>query len=68
MDAAWQYSKAFEGISTDQFEYKWIYDFDPQKVLSEQVFNLAQFDDVFLKSGTIIAPNRHIADLALKLS
>lgn len=61
---AWQYSKAFEGISTDQFEYKWIYDFDPQKVLSEQVFNnLAQFDDVFLKSGTIIKVT-DIADLA----
>lgn len=60
----WQYSKAFERISTDQFEYKWIYDFDPQKVLPEQVFNnLAQLDEVFLKSGTVIKAT-DMADLA----
>lgn len=50
-----QYADAFEGISSDWYEYRWIYYFDSDKNLSEQVFNnLAQFDEIYLKSGRII--------------
>ncbi|MGN0323453.1 MAG: hypothetical protein ACI4DZ_10110 [Oliverpabstia sp.] len=52
---AMQYASAFEGISSEWFEYRWIYYFDPDKNLSEQVFNnLDQFDEIYLKSGRII--------------
>ena len=52
---AMQYADAFEGISSDWYEYRWIYYFDSDKNLSEQVFNnLAQFDEIYLKSGRII--------------
>lgn len=50
-----QYANAFEGISSDCFEYRWIYYFESGKSLSEQVFsNLEQFDEIYLKSGIII--------------
>lgn len=50
-----QYANAFEGISSDRFEYRWIYYFEPGKSLSEQVFNnLEQFDEIYLKSGIVI--------------
>lgn len=52
---AMQYAHAFEGISSNWFEYRWIYYFDPEKNLSEQkFFNLDQFDELYLKSGRII--------------
>ena len=52
---ALQYANAFEGISSDYFEYRWIYYFEPEKSLSEQVFNnLEQFDEIYLKSGVVI--------------
>lgn len=52
---AMQYADAFEGISLDWYEYRWIYYFNPDKNLSEQVFNnLGQFDEIYLKSGRII--------------
>ncbi len=52
---AMQYACAFEGISSNWFEYRWIYYFDPNKNLSEQVFNnLEKFDGIYLKSGKII--------------
>lgn len=52
---ALQYSNAFEGISSDWFEYRWIYYFNSKKILSEQVFNnLAQFDEIYLKDGRVI--------------
>ena len=52
---AMQYADAFEGISLDWYEYRWIYYFNPDKSLSEQVFNnLGQFDGIYLKSGRII--------------
>ena len=50
-----QYDHAFEGISLDWFEYRWIYYFDSDKNLDNQVFNnLEQFDEIYLKSGRII--------------
>lgn len=50
-----QYARAFEGISSDWFEYRWVYYFDPCKSLSEQLFNnLEQFDDVYIRSGMIV--------------
>lgn len=62
-----QYAGAFEGISSDWFEYRWIYYFDPDKVLSEQVFNnLKQFDEMYLKSGRIIKAT-DIANLASEI-
>jgi hypothetical protein len=52
---ALQYANAFEGISSDWFEYRWIYYFDPDNSLSEQVFNnLEQFDEIYIKSGRVI--------------
>lgn len=52
---AMQYACAFEGISSNWFEYRWIYYFDSNKNLSEQVFNnFGQFDEIYLKSGRII--------------
>ena len=52
---AMQYAYAFEGISSDWFEYRWIHYFNPDKNLSEQAFfNLEQFDELYLKSGRII--------------
>lgn len=52
---AMQYAHAFEGISSDWFEYRWIYYFDSEKNLDNQVFNnLEQFDEIYLKSGRII--------------
>lgn len=52
---AMQYAHAFEGISSNWFEYRWIYYFDPEKNLSEQeFFNLEQFDELYLKNGRII--------------
>lgn len=52
---AMQYANSFEGISADWYEYRWIYYFDSNKNLSEQVFNnLEQFDSIYLTSGKII--------------
>lgn len=52
---AMQYARAFEGISSNWFDYKWIYYFNTDKNLSEQVFNnLDPFDEIYLKSGNII--------------
>lgn len=52
---AMQYARAFEGISSNWFDYKWIYYFNTDKNLSEQVFNnLDPFDEIYLKSGKII--------------
>ena len=61
---AMKYTTDFEGISSNQFEYKWIYYFDPNKKLFEQVFgNLDQFDEMYLKNG-IIKKATDIANLA----
>ena len=52
---AMQYANSFEGISADWYEYRWIYYFDSNKNLAEQVFNnLEQFDSVNLTNGRII--------------
>ena len=52
---AMQYANSFEGISADWYEYRWIYYFDSNKNLAEQVFNnLEQFDRVNLTNGRII--------------
>lgn len=62
---ALKYAKAFEGISSDWFEYKWMYYFDPSKGVSEQVFNnLNEFD--FLEDGVIIKAT-DIANLASEI-
>lgn len=62
---ALQYSRKFEGISEDeQFKYNWIYDFDPNKTLSEQViYNISPMDKKFLKDGIIIKASE-LANLA----
>lgn len=50
-----QYANSFENISSDYFEYRWIYYFDPDKGLDEQVFsNLERFDKIYLTTGKII--------------
>ncbi|MCI5950748.1 MAG: hypothetical protein MRZ63_00335 [Anaerostipes sp.] len=52
---AMQYANVFEGISSDWFEYRWIFYFDQEKSLSEQVFyNLDQFDEIYIKNGRVI--------------
>lgn len=52
---AMQYANSFEGISADWYEYRWIYYFDSNKNLAEQVFNnLERFDNVHLTNGRII--------------
>lgn len=50
-----QHAKAFEGISPEMLEYRWVYYFDQNKKLFEQVFyNTDQFDQIHLKSGRVI--------------
>ncbi len=62
-----QYDSAFETISSDWYEYKWMYYFEPYKNLSKQVFNnLDQFDGLYLKSGRIIKAT-DIGNLAPKI-
>lgn len=52
---AMQYVNPFERISADWYEYRWIYYFNSNKNLAEQVFNnLEQFDSVNLTNGRII--------------
>lgn len=52
---AMQYANSFEGISADWYEYRWIYYFNSNKNLAEQVFNnLERFDNVHLTNGRII--------------
>lgn len=55
MRLAMQYANSFEGISADWYEYRWIYYFNSNKNLAEQVFNnLERFDNVHLTNGRII--------------
>lgn len=50
-----QYAKAFEKNSSEMLEYRWMYYFDQNKKLFEQVFNnIDQFDKIHLKSGSVI--------------
>ena len=50
---AMQYLKSFEGISEDWYEYRWIYNFDANKNLSEQMFNNLKKNE-YLTNGTVI--------------
>ena len=52
---ATKYARAFGGISPEMLEYRWMYYFDQNKKLFEQVFNNPdQFDEIYLKSGSVI--------------
>lgn len=49
-----QYAKSFEGITSYEYDYKWIYYFDSNKNLSNQIFEkLTMFEEANLTCGNV---------------
>lgn len=61
---ALQYVALFESRCPDRLEYRWLYEFDPNKKLEEIVFNnLDKFEKINLTDGRIIKAT-HLAEIA----